>query len=161
VFGFGASVVELSASTGNQIWSFATGGPVGGGVGLDDVVTAGGPIAGPDLKLSLHAIIAGDANGDLYALNPKNGKQLWSEISPGPLQTPTIANGVVYVLCSPGPIQAGALEARNASDGSLLFSANLGSINPGPPQSPVVADGDVFTEDNSGDLLIFGLVGTV
>ena len=32
--------------------------------------------------------------------------------------------------------------------------------NAGPVNSPAVADGRVFTEDNSGDLLIFGLVGT-
>jgi outer membrane protein assembly factor BamB len=160
VFGFGASVVELNASTGNQVWSFATGGVVNGGVGLDDTVTAGGPVAGADLKLSLHSIIAGDTQGDLYAVNPKSGKKLWSEKDPGPMQTPTIANGVVYVLTSPGPIGDGSLQALNAADGNLLFSADLGSANPGPTQSPAVADGDVFTEDNSGDLLIFGLVGT-
>lgn len=160
VFGFGDSVVELNASTGKQVWSFATGGTVTGGVALDNIVTAAGPTAGPDLKLSLHAIIGGDSDGDLYAINPKNGKQLCSESQPGPIQTPSVANGVIYVENSPGPISDGSLEALDASDGSLLFSADLGSTSPGPIQSPAVADGDVFTEDNSGDLLILGLVGT-
>jgi outer membrane protein assembly factor BamB len=160
VFGAGASVVELNASTGKRVWSFATGGTVSSGVGLDEIVTAASTTAGPDLKLSLHAIIASDDAGDLYALNPKTGAKLWGVQPPGPAGFPTIANGVVYAEHDPGPINDGALLAFDASNGTLLFSADLGAQPPGPQGSPAVADGRVFTGDFTGGLRIFGVIGT-
>ena len=157
VFGSGASGVELNAGTGHQMWSFITGGTVNGAVGLYSVPAVMTKEA-PALKLSLHAVIAGDSAGNLYALNPKTGAALWSERAPGPVGSPAIANGVVYLTTEPSPAAGGMLVARNAGDGSVLFQGTLGSSAPPDPihgPSPAVADGMVFTGNFTGGLSVF------
>jgi outer membrane protein assembly factor BamB len=66
-----------------------------------------------------------DEDGDIYTLNPKNGKQLWAETSPGSIQSPAIASEMVSVERQPGPIRGGLLEALDSSDGASSSGAIL------------------------------------
>ena len=160
----GSSVVELNAGTGRQVWSRAIGGAVSG-LGLYEVSSATG-----GLKISLRSLIVGDQAGDVYSLNPKTGAINWSDLGggpvnpgSGPISSPSIADGVVYLTEGPGgsPLAQtdGRFMALDAGSGAQLFAADTGDLNPQPlpPAPPTVADGQVFVGDFTGGLRIFGL----
>lgn len=83
VFGDGSSVVELNASTGQQMWSFTTGGTVSGGVAFDNTVSAAGPSAGPDLKLSLRPSSPGPPTATSTRSTPRPASSCGSRSTPG------------------------------------------------------------------------------
>jgi outer membrane protein assembly factor BamB len=166
VLGEGSSVVELNAGTGHQVWSRATGGAVSG-LGLYEVSSA---TATGGLKITLRSVIAGDQAGDVYSLNPKTGAITWGDLgggsinpSDGPISSPAIADGVVYLTEAPSASPLGQMDgmllALNAGSGAQLFAADTGDLNPQPfpPAPPTVADGHVFVGDFTGGLRIFGL----
>jgi outer membrane protein assembly factor BamB len=154
----GSALIELSASTGALVWSKDTGAAVPGAAALDSSET----LVRGRLKLTPHAVIAGNEAGEVLALDPKTGKALWATKAPGPpgRSAPAVANGVVYVLRNPGPSgDEGTLQALDANTGSPLFSLNLGLKNPGPGAfpSPSVADGRVYVGGFDGGLRVLGL----
>jgi outer membrane protein assembly factor BamB len=92
-------VYALNASTGAQLWSFETGGPV----------TSSPAVANGVVYIS--------SNGNLYALNASTGAKMWSYAAANIVDSPTVVNGVVYIICEPGP-----LLALNASTGAKMWS---------------------------------------
>ncbi len=159
VYASGSEVVERNASTGAVVWSHPTGAPVQGGVALNfkETVTSKGA-----LKLSPLSLIAGDEAGQVLALKISTGKQLWSAAEAGAIQhtSPAVANGVVYMVFSPGPAQdEGSLQALDVSTGASLFSASLGEIAPGSvgAPSPSVADGRLYVGGFDDGLRVFAL----
>jgi outer membrane protein assembly factor BamB len=92
-------VYALNASTGAQLWTFATGGPV---------------VSSPAVA---NGVVYIAADGNLYALNASTGAKMWSYAAANIGGSPTVVNGVVYISCEPGP-----LLALNASTGALLWS---------------------------------------
>jgi outer membrane protein assembly factor BamB len=156
------TAVELNASTGKVVWSTSIDGGITGGIALYRTLIPG------TTRFQVQAVIAGDSNGNLYSFNPKTGIINWK--NPGPIGSPqalssvAIANGVAYVMRSPGPTGSGldgTLLAIDAGSGTQLFSTDEADLNPQPlPPAPAsVADGMVFTGDFSGGLRVYGLPG--
>ena len=125
-------VYALNASTGAQLWSFETPGPV----------TSSPAVANGVVYVSSES---------LYALNASTGALLWSSATAGNGDSPTVANGVVYVssqMCSSNGVPCtSSLYALNASTGALLWSFPMA----GNGSSPAVANGVVYvgsSDDN-------------
>jgi outer membrane protein assembly factor BamB len=156
------TAVELNASTGQKVWSTSTDGGITGGIAIYKTQIPG------TTRFQVQAVIAGDSNGNLYSFNPKTGAINWR--NPGPTGSPqalssvAIANGVAYVMKSPGPPGSGldgTLLTVNGATGALLFSADEADLNPQPvpPAPPSISDGMVFTGDFSGGIRVYGLPG--
>jgi uncharacterized repeat protein (TIGR01451 family) len=110
------NVYALNASTGAKLWSFAT-----------------GEKSSPQVVNGV--VYVGSAAGYVHALNASTGAQLWSfddGVFPvGPL---VVADGVIYLGCSPG------LCAVNAGTGELMWGTDpaFGGLS-------AVANGVVYT----------------
>jgi outer membrane protein assembly factor BamB len=77
----------------------------------------------------------------VYALNADTGALLWNYATDGPVATPAVANGIVYV---PGL----TLYALDANTGALIWQVeNDGQI------SPTVVNNVVYAGSNGGDLV--------
>ena len=70
-----------------------------------------------------------NVTGTLYALRASNGTPLWHYTTDGYIDTPTVANGVVYVDSG-----AGTLAALRASDGHQLWKQTIDATLIQPPQ---------------------------
>jgi outer membrane protein assembly factor BamB len=113
------SVYALNASTGAQLWSFATGADL---------------LASPAVANGVVYVEQYDGS-NLYALDASTGAQLWSDNIGSSLSSPTVVNGVVYIG------GGDALYALNASTGAVLWSYATG----GPVwSSPAVVNGVVY-----------------
>jgi uncharacterized repeat protein (TIGR01451 family) len=110
------NVYALNASTGAKLWSFAT-----------------GEKSSPQVVNGV--VYVGSADGFVYALNAITGAKLWSfddGVFPvGPL---VVADGVIYLGCSPG------LCAVNAGTGELMWGTD-----PAFGVVAAVANGVVYT----------------
>ncbi len=119
-FGSGDNVYALNASTGAQLWSYATGYWV-----FSSPAVANG------------VVYIGSRDFNVYALNASTGAYLWSFATQYYVETsPAVANGVVYVTSDDGK-----LYALNASTGAELWSYTTGNFFEG---SPAVANGVVY-----------------
>ena len=157
------NVRALNASTGAQLWSYATGGEntfsspaVANGVvyvGSDKLYAlnastgallwsyATGSYVASSPAVANGVVYVGGGDGNVYALNASTGAQLWSYADGGALSSPAVANGVVYVGSDHFSIDY--LYALNASTGAQLwsFAANDPEFT---ISSPVVANGVVY-----------------
>jgi outer membrane protein assembly factor BamB len=119
-FGSGDNVYALNASTGAQLWSYATGYWV-----FSSPAVANG------------VVYIGSRDFNVYALNASTGAYLWSFATQYYVETSAaVANGVVYVTSDDGK-----LYALNASTGAELWSYTTGNFFEG---SPAVANGVVY-----------------
>lgn len=135
-----AVVHAFDAKTGAALWSTPLaedkkGRPsrFGGGVSYDD-----------------GKVYATDGLGDVVALTAADGKQLWKVHPGGPLRgSPTIANGVVYVLS-----QDNQLFALNQADGAVSWTTQGTAENQGVfgVAAPAAAQGSVIAGFSSGEL---------
>ncbi|WP_375390947.1 PQQ-binding-like beta-propeller repeat protein [uncultured Sphingomonas sp.] len=135
-----AVVYAFDAATGAALWSTPLaegkkGRPsrFGGGASYDD-----------------GKVYATDGLGDVAALTAADGKQLWKVHPGGPLRgSPTIANGVVYVLS-----QDNQLFALNQADGSVSWTTQGTAENQGVfgVAAPAAAQGSVIAGFSSGEL---------
>jgi outer membrane protein assembly factor BamB len=158
---FGSSnnnVYALNASTGDFLWSFATGNSVtsspavANGVvyvgSTDDNVYALNAATGAELwsyttgnavtsspAVANGAVYIGSDDYNLYALNAATGALLWSFLT-GPFSAPAVANGVVYI----GSFNSN-VYALNAATGAFLWSFHTGNL---VDSSPAVANGVVY-----------------
>ncbi|HVZ74177.1 MAG TPA: malectin domain-containing carbohydrate-binding protein [Polyangia bacterium] len=92
------------------------------------------------------------SNGNIHALNPTTGAQLWNNTTIGQIhwQTPEVVNGVLYITDSGRKITAFSINGQGGggggsggSGGSTGSGGAAGSINAGGPAvSPFVADTD-------------------
>lgn len=88
--------------------------------------------------------------GDVIAMNPATGAETWRKKPGGPLRgSPTVANGVVYVLS-----QDNQLYALNAPDGAILWtqSGSIESQGVFGVAAPAAAQGTVVVGFSSGEL---------
>ncbi len=135
-FGTNGSMYALNASTGAQLWSYTTGGPV-----LSSPAVANG------------VVYFGSDDYGVYALNAATGALLWSFNAGSDVwSSPTVANGVVYISSSGalGYPDFGAtnayIYALNAGTGALLWSLP----GPGGFASPAVVNGVVYVDCSDG-----------
>ena len=123
-------VYALNGGTGAKLWSFATG-------------------EGPLPQVANGVVYVGSNDGNVYALNASSGAKLWSfddgVVPVGPL---VVANGVVYVSCSPG------LCAVNASTGGLMWGTD-----PAFGGLAAVANGVVYTLSSNSVFALDGDTG--
>jgi len=109
------ALYALNASTGALLWKYNGGG--GTAAVANDVV------------------YYGNQQG-LYALNAETGVLLWKHTGSGPLDTPAVANGMVYF----GSID-GYVCALNASTGAFVWCYHItGEVY----SSPVIVNGVVY-----------------
>lgn len=118
------SVYALNANTGDQLWSYYTGGDQ-----TSSPAVANG------------VVYVGGGDNTLYALNASTGAKLWSYTAGDEVQSsPAVANGVVYI----GSFD-GNLYALNASTGAKLWVYSTGGQ---VASSPAVANGVVYVGSN-------------
>jgi outer membrane protein assembly factor BamB len=87
-----------------------------------------------------------DSTGTFYALNATSGVVLWStSLGSSILNSPTFANGVVYV-------SDGDLFVLNAANGTILWAHSFGNWN---YSSPVVVNGIVYFTSQDGNMYAF------
>jgi len=135
---FNGIVWALNASTGAELWSFATGG--------------NNMFSSPAVANGVVYVAADNLN--LYALNASTGAKLWSDnigTEGGP--SPAVANGVVYVSSADRN-----LYALNASTGAKLWNHAIGLNS----SSPTVVNGVVYVRGegptvNGVDVYAYGL----
>ena len=135
-----ATVHAYAADTGAPIWSVSLAqgkenqsARFGGGVSYDD-----------------GTVYATDGLGDVVALAATDGKEVWRAKPGGPLRgSPTIANGVVYVLS-----QDNQLFALNESDGKIAWTApgTLETQGVFGVAAPAASQGTVVAGFSSGEL---------
>ena len=163
----GGYVSALDESTGAKLWQVSVGAAINSAVAVADGRVLVGDDAGVLHVLhaatgaeewsyrataALHGSAAivdgiaylGSVDGGLYALDLVTRHLRWPRVQvPGPISRAiAVSSGVVYVGAG-GATDAdlGTLRAYDASDGSLLWSAEL---DPGNTSTPTVADGRVF-----------------
>ncbi len=135
-----ATVRAFRADTGAALWQV----PLAEGK-KERPVRFGGGVSYDDGK-----VYATDGLGDVAALNAADGKQLWKVRPGGPLRgSPTIANGVVYVLT-----QDNQLFALNQADGAVSWTAQGTAESQGVfgVAAPAAAQGSVVAGFSSGEL---------
>lgn len=91
--------------------------------------------------------------GEVAALDPKTGKQLWQVKPAGPLRgSPTIAFGAIYVMT-----QNNEIHALNASDGTVLWqeSSSLGETGVFGVAAPAAGQGTVIAGYSTGELIAY------
>ena len=135
-----AAVHAFDANTGARLWDAAMAegkknrpSRFGGGVSYDD-----------------GKVYATDGLGDVAAFGAADGKQLWKVHPGGPLRgSPTIANGVVYVLS-----QDNQLFALNQADGAVSWTSQGTAETQGVfgVAAPAAAQGSVVAGFSSGEL---------
>ncbi|MFB6180221.1 MAG: PQQ-binding-like beta-propeller repeat protein [Halorientalis sp.] len=95
-------------------------------------------------------LVGSDDNDDVFALDAATGDQLWTYDTSDFGQignSPTIADGTVYLATAVGTGEQGSVRALDLDDGSEQWVAMQSSQQYG---SVAVADGTVFTIDNLG-----------
>jgi len=162
------SLYALSAGTGKLLWSYATGGPVMSAPAVTNnrvfVHSNGGIFYALDAttgKLLWQRSIGANSDsspvtangnvyvgtyydGNLYAFNQATGGMLWNYPTHGALDSPAVANGIVYVGS-----QDGHVYAVNGSTGHLVWATPTGPI---VSSSPALTGGQLYVGTNDGNL---------
>ena len=128
---------SISASTGAVNWQYNTG--FSGDFG----------IYGSSAFYNGLAIFESEGGKKVYALNESDGSLAWSYTTAGGPNSPTVADGIVFVTDN-----SGTFVALDASSGKLLWSYPLGTST---GASAVVANGMVFQPVGNGALDAFAL----
>ncbi len=123
------TVYALNATTGALVWNKQLGSTIGPSPSL------GGTLAGQAVANGvLYVGIKRKLSYDLYALDAGTGAILWRQaLASLYLETPAVANGVVYV------VSGETVYALNATTGAVVWQVQ------GDGNSPVVANGVVYT----------------
>jgi outer membrane protein assembly factor BamB len=133
---FSSDLVAMDEATGTVLWRFR----------MNGVSNAPPAVVSVDGRLTVYA----PGGSDAYALDGTSGSMLWSR-SPDPpfgLQaTPTVVNGVVYVV-DDQPV----VHAYRASDGEELWSSLPLGTGTAAPTYAVVDGGLVFAARSGGQL---------
>ena len=116
-------IYALDAKSGSERWRFATGGEVRSSPAVADGV-----------------VYAGSTDGNLYALDAETGVERWRFHLGGSGTQPSVADGVVYVLCN-------HLHAIDAINGEELWRYPISGRS-----TPVVVDGFVYAIADDGIL---------
>jgi outer membrane protein assembly factor BamB len=167
-------VYAVNATTGVQVWKFATAGAVASSPAVangivyvgssDDNVYAinattgvqvwkfatGGAVASSP-AVSEDVVYVGSADKNLYAINAKTGVQMWKYTAAGTVGSPAVFNGTVYVGSADGSYNwinaySGALIAKGSSSAAVVVN------------TPAVANGVVYYGNANGYVYGFYLV---
>lgn len=112
----------------------------------------GGPLVGRVLLTEDGTIYLGTLNGNMNAINSKDGSILWTQtLKSGFWSAPVIVNDRLYI-----GDQAGNIFILKAADGSVVSTLNIGSAILGG--GVVIADKIAFGDEN-GDLFTIGING--
>jgi outer membrane protein assembly factor BamB len=126
------SLYALNATTGAEVWSFASGGLAPNIESTPAVVNG-------------VAYFAGLFDDTVYALNATTGAKVWSYTTGGNiLSSPAVVNGIVYI----GSVD-GNVYALNATTGAKLWSFATGAA---VQSSPAVANGMVYVGSNNDNV---------
>lgn len=130
----------VDSSTGAQKWRFDTG---GGDVKriLPDAVGTAWDYMQSSPAVSGGVVCVGSANGNVYAVDAKDGKEKW-HFKTGDIvrSSPRVAKGVVYVGSNDG-----FLYALDAAAGTLVWRVDThGAEWKAVTPSPIIADGTVY-----------------
>ena len=87
----------------------------------------------------------------MYALNAANGSLQWSSATGGAVESPSVANGVVYVSA-----RNGVLYAIDADYGEVLASMDGGFTFLG---QPAISDGVLYFSTFGYNTVAYGLYG--
>jgi outer membrane protein assembly factor BamB len=160
------SLYALNAGTGKLLWSYPTGGAITSSPAVANnevfVYSTGGvfyALRATTGKLIWQRSLGADSNsspvtsgnnvyvgthydGSLDAFNMTTGGMLWNFPTGQPLDSPAVANGLVYVGS-----QDGHMYAIHASTGVKAWAAATGSI---VDSSPALAGGQLYVGTNSG-----------
>jgi outer membrane protein assembly factor BamB len=171
---FDGSIFALDASTGAEIWNFATGGSVWSSptvandmvyIGSNDFTvyalstasgskiwnftTGGGVFSSPTFVQEV--VYVGSTDNNVYALDASNGAKIWNFSTGGQVRdSPAVVNGVVYVGS-----QDGNFYALNAATGVLLWSSTTGDGDTYTNSSPAVVNGVVYVGSTDTNLYAF------
>ncbi len=121
--GTDATLEALNGTNGATLWTFTYASNF-----------AGGAMPPQPVAVAKNVVYLSGVDGDLYAINAKTGKVIWSlgdsQSTNKVTSAPSVANGVVYV--SGGNYQGGEpnTTAYNAENGTLLWASpsNHGSL---------------------------------
>jgi outer membrane protein assembly factor BamB len=146
-------IVALSADQGAVIWRVQTGPviPFEWGFESGDYYDSSPVVVGSKVWIG-----AGD--GNLYALDAANGKEIWRFKTEGRIRSsPAVSGGVAYVGSMDGSLYAvdaesGKLRWRFDTQGRALKSGNFGFDRKSIQSSPAVADGSVYIGGRDGFL---------
>lgn len=134
-----ADVTAYQADSGKELWSVRV-----APSRLEDKATGGG------LAIAQGRLVASVGYGEVVALDPANGQQIWRTAVPSPLRgSPTMDDSHVFVVTIDNQ-----LAALDASDGRILWTHSgiteaTGLL--GAP-SPAVGPGFVLVAYSSGEL---------
>jgi outer membrane protein assembly factor BamB len=135
-----ATVHAFDAATGAKLWS----------KGISDTKENPNARFGGGVSFDDNRVYATDGLGDVVALNAADGNEVWRVKPGGPLRgSPTIANGVVYVLS-----QDNQLFAINQDTGKVNWvqSGTLESQGVFGVAAPAASQGTVVAGFSSGEL---------
>jgi len=138
-----AKVRAFTVKEGNRIWTTSL-------TPKDEEEEEG---FGGGLAYDSGRVLAATAFGTVVALDPSNGKQLWSKNLGVPIRTaPTAANGRVFVTAVNNQV-----FALSVADGSTIWKFRSTGESAGliGNTSPAVADGYVVVPYTTGDLITF------
>lgn len=162
------SLYARNAATGKALWSYPTGGAIMSTPAVDDnsafVYSTGGVFYALNAttgallwKRSIGAdsdsspvtsngvvYVGTHYDGNLYAFNEATGAMLWNFPTSGALDSPAVANGIVYVGS-----QDGHMYAVNATTGVQVWKRSTGEI---VDSSPSVSGGQVYVGTKAGTL---------
>jgi len=135
-----SSIYAIRASDGKPVWHYSMGNGKNSWVNWfaveqGAVYASTTPMDGDETS-----------QGDVYALQSRNGSVLWHDklkVSPS---RALLANGVIYLSSSKG-VDAGAVSALQAKNGSLLW--NYASSGP-MQESPILADQALYVGTTNG-----------
>ena len=128
VYSTGGVFYALNATTGKLLWQRS--------IGADSdssPVTANGVV-----------YVGTHYDGNLYAFNEVTGSMVWNFPTSGPLDSPAVAGGIVYVGS-----QDGTVYAVKASTGIQVWKRATGKI---VDSSPAVSGGQVYIGNDGGTL---------
>lgn len=122
------TVRALDPASGNQLWSFQTGGAV---LGSPLAVKAREKDPGPGSDC---AVVAASTSGMVYGLEPSTGRQIWSYKAPGPISTSPVDPTAVEDIAMVAVQEDSALVfALNGCTGAPVWS----TAGPGPITSTI------------------------
>jgi outer membrane protein assembly factor BamB len=134
------SLAAYEATTGKQIWTYAS--PNGMGFSATSI--------------SNGLVVAGGFDGSVYALNAKDGTLAWSIKTGSNLpitSAPGIAQGIVYVGNADGRILA-----LDEATGSIQWTAQF---NGAAAFGPIVDNGMLWLTTTLGEVYAFGAGGSI
>lgn len=122
---------ELDPLSGNQRWSFTTGGAIDGS-----------PVAVlPKEGQPPYAVVVGSGDGNVYGVDPVRGIELWSLSMGGPISgSPVLLEGGTLQLGQNVVVvsDSGAITLLNGCSGAPLWSGTL-TLGSAPPEAETPA----------------------